>query len=76
MNRAIVPMVSQARTWGRSGAPPGPVCSIWLLLDIVLDRNLHLSSNLFIARRKVLTDRSWKHVCADSFGQRAARLNS
>lgn len=55
-------MFSWAGIWGRSGAPLGPVCSIWLLLDIVLDHNLHLSSNLFTVRRKVLTDRSWKHV--------------
>lgn len=73
MNRAVVSTISQARTWGKSGAPLDPVCSTWLLLDIVLDHNRLLPSAISTAGKKGLADRSRNHVAQDSFGQGAAR---
>ena len=76
MNSAIVSTVSQARTWGRSGAPLAAVCSIWLLLDIVLDPNLVLPSAISIAGRKGLADGSGHHVEPSRLGKGLLRLGS
>lgn len=73
MNRAIVSTISQARTQGKSGAPLDPACSIWLLLDIVLDHSRLPPSAVSVAGRKGLAHRSRDCVERDSFGQRAAR---
>lgn len=48
--------VPWTRTWSRSAAPLGPVCGVWLLLELVPDHNRLLSAALSVARRKGLTD--------------------